>query len=67
MTRTAESLAHETLTLLKPFWPHVLLSVLLGIAGGLSVTALLATINTAMNTEGGPNLHVALLFALLCV
>ncbi|HEY1027668.1 MAG TPA: cyclic peptide export ABC transporter [Pseudomonas sp.] len=67
MTRTAESLVNETLTLLKPFWPHVLLSVLLGIAGGLSVTALLATINVAMNTEGGPNLHLALIFALLCV
>ncbi|MCY1338286.1 ABC transporter ATP-binding/permease protein YojI [compost metagenome] len=67
MTRTAESLVRETLTLLKPFWPHVLLSSLLGIAGGLSVTALLATINSAMNTGNGPDLHLALLFALLCV
>ncbi|GLU36607.1 MULTISPECIES: cyclic peptide export ABC transporter [Pseudomonas] len=67
MPRTAESLTHETLTLLKPFWPQLLLSVLLGVAGGLSITALLATINTAMNIEGGPNLRIALVFALLCV
>ncbi|CAD5108450.1 cyclic peptide export ABC transporter [Zestomonas carbonaria] len=67
MTPNAESLAHETLTILKPFWPQVVLSAFLGIAGGLSVTALLATINTAMNAEGGPSTRLALLFAGLCV
>ncbi|WP_220814882.1 cyclic peptide export ABC transporter [Pseudomonas paralcaligenes] len=67
MTPTADSLTHETLSILKPFWPQVLLSALLGIAGGLSITALLATINSAMNTEAGPDLGLASLFALLCV
>lgn len=67
MTPTEDSLTRETLSILKPFWPQVLLSALLGIAGGLSITALLATINRAMNTEAGPDLGLASLFALLCV
>ncbi|MBE7373883.1 cyclic peptide export ABC transporter [Pseudomonas lopnurensis] len=67
MTPDADSLARETMAILRPFWTQVVLSMLLGIAGGLSVTALLATINTAMNVEGGPDLRLALLFAALCV
>lgn len=67
MTVTANSLARETLTILRPFWFQVVLSTLLGVAGGLSVTALLAIINTAMNVEGGPDLDLVLLFGGLCV
>lgn len=67
MTRTTESLARETLRILKPFWWLVALSTLLGIVSGLSVTGLLATINNAMNMPGGPDTQTALLFAGLCV
>lgn len=67
MTPTADSITYETLSILKPFWPQVLLSALLGIAGGVSITALLATINRAMNAETGPDLGLALLFALFCL
>lgn len=42
----------ELLGLLRPFWPILLLSVLLGIIGGLSITALLATINRSLHAEG---------------
>lgn len=67
MTRKTESLARETLRILKPFWWLVALSTLLGIVSGLSVTGLLATINNAMNMPGGPDTQTALLFAGLCV
>ncbi len=67
MTRTTESLARETLRILKPFWWLVALSTLLGIVSGLSVTGLLATINNAMNRPGGPDTQTALLFAGLCM
>ncbi|RMM16809.1 Pyoverdine ABC transporter, ATP-binding/permease protein [Pseudomonas syringae pv. berberidis] len=67
MTRKTESLARETLRILKPFWWLVALSTVLGIVSGLSVTGLLATINNALNMPGGPDTHTALLFAGLCV
>lgn len=67
MTRKTESLARETLRILKPFWWLVALSTVLGIVSGLSVTGLLATINNAMNMPGGPDTQTALLFAGLCV
>ncbi|NWA03089.1 cyclic peptide export ABC transporter [Pseudomonas gingeri] len=67
MTLQAQSLAQETLRILKPFWLLVALSAALGIVSGLSVTALLATINSAMNALGGPDTHTALLFGGLCL
>ncbi|NNJ14535.1 cyclic peptide export ABC transporter [Pseudomonas putida CSV86] len=67
MTLKTESLARETLRILKPYWWLVVLSTVLGIVSGLSVTGLLATINRAMTQDGGPGLDVALLFAGLCV
>ncbi|RRV07246.1 cyclic peptide export ABC transporter [Pseudomonas sp. v388] len=67
MTFTSQSLARETLRILKPFRWLVALSTVLGIVSGLSVTALLATINQAMNIEGGPTARMAWLFAALCV
>lgn len=57
----------ELFHLLKPFRLIVSLSVLLGMVGGLSVTVLLATINSALHTEGGLTQQVVALFAGLCV
>lgn len=67
MTFTSESLARETLRILKPFRWRVLLSTVLGIVSGLSVTALLAIINRAMNLPGGPTADLVWIFAGLCV
>ncbi|QLF91744.1 cyclic peptide export ABC transporter [Pseudomonas sp. ABC1] len=60
-------LSAEILRILKPFWLSVVLSTLLGIVSGLSVTALLATMNDALNREGGATTRLALLFAGLCL
>ena len=57
----------ELFGLLKPFWPLVTLSIALGMIGGLSVTALLATINTALHSQSGLTQNVVLLFAGLCL
>ena len=57
----------ELFGLLKPFWPLVTLSIALGMVGGLSVTALLATINTALHSPSGLTQNVVLLFAGLCL
>ena len=57
----------ELFHLLKPFRLIVSLSILLGMVGGLSVTVLLATINSALHTEGGLTQQVVALFAGLCV
>ncbi|AUG07233.1 cyclic peptide export ABC transporter [Pseudomonas sp. S09G 359] len=57
----------ELFGLLKPFWPLVTLSIALGMVGGLSVTALLATINTALHSQSGLTQNVVLLFAGLCL
>lgn len=67
MTLKTESLARETLRILKPYWWLVVLSTVLGIVSGLSVTGLLATINSAMTQPGGPDVDTAWLFAGLCV
>ena len=67
MTLKTESLARETLRILKPYWWLVVLSTVLGIVSGLSVTGLLATINRAMTQTGGPGVDTALLFAGLCL
>lgn len=61
------SLLHETLAILKPFRLLVITSALLGIISGLSITALLATMNQAMNMTGGPDSYLALTFAGLCI
>lgn len=57
----------ELFTLLKPFWPLVTLSIMLGMAGGLSVTVLLATINKALHSDAGLTQGVVFGFAGLCV
>ncbi|MCE5979238.1 cyclic peptide export ABC transporter [Pseudomonas sp. JR33AA] len=67
MIRKPLSATRELAQLLKPFWPIVLVSILLGILGGFSVTTLLATINRALNSEAGLTHGVLWLFASLCV
>ncbi|NWC00060.1 cyclic peptide export ABC transporter [Pseudomonas gingeri] len=67
MSLPAPSLARETFRILKPFWLLVVLSAVLGIVSGLSVTGLLATVNNAMNAAAGPDGHTALLFGGLCL
>ncbi len=67
MTITVNSLAHETWRILKPFWLAVLASIVMGVVSGLSVTALLATINRAMNEQAGATALLALQFAGFCL
>ena len=67
MPRTSPGVLRELFTLLKPFRLIVSLSVLLGMIGGLSVTVLLATINSALHAESGLTSQVVALFAGLCV
>ena len=55
------------LALLRPFRTIVLVSVALGMAGGLAITLLLATINNALHSDGGLTQGVVLTFAALCV
>ncbi|WNW11877.1 cyclic peptide export ABC transporter [Pseudomonas sp. DTU_2021_1001937_2_SI_NGA_ILE_001] len=55
------------LALLRPFRTIVIGSVALGMAGGLAITLLLATINTALHTDTGLTQTVVLSFAGLCL
>ncbi|MDD1015725.1 cyclic peptide export ABC transporter [Pseudomonas rubra] len=66
MTKQPRGALRELFALLKPFWPIVTLSIVLGMIGGLSVTALLATINSGLHSEGGLTQQVVLAFAGLC-
>jgi len=66
MTSKPRGALSELFTLLKPFWPIVTLSIVMGMVGGLSVTALLATINSGLHAEGGLSNSVVLGFAGLC-
>ena len=67
MTSKPRGAISELFGLLKPFWPLVTLSIGLGMLGGLSVTALLATINSALHNESGLTQGLVLGFAGLCL
>lgn len=67
MTCQPRSAVADLLGLLKPFWPLVALSTLLGMVGGISVTTLLATINGALHSQHGLTQGVVLGFAGLCL
>ena len=67
MTAAPRSALRELLSLLKPYRPIVITSVLLGIVGGLSVTALLATVNQGLHSDGGMSRGVVIAFAGLCL
>lgn len=51
MSATPRSATRELLSILKPFWPALSLSIGLGIVGGLAITALLTSINRVLNAE----------------
>jgi len=55
------------LQLLRPFRLVLTLSIVLGILGGLGITALLATINYSLHADGDTSRGLLLAFAGLCV
>ncbi|WP_369986950.1 cyclic peptide export ABC transporter [Pseudomonas xanthosomatis] len=67
MSNQPRGALRELLALLKPFRTLVILSIVLGMVGGLSVTVLLATINNALHADGGLTQQVVGLFAGLCL
>ena len=67
MTAAPRSAIRELLSLLKPYRRIVISSITLGIIGGLSVTALLATVNRGLHSADGMGTGVVLAFAGLCL
>ncbi|TBU87890.1 cyclic peptide export ABC transporter [Phytopseudomonas dryadis] len=67
MSQPARGAIRELLILLKPFWPIVAVSIVLGMAGGLSITILLATINSVLHSDSGMSQGIVLSFAGLCL
>lgn len=67
MTHPPRGAVRELFALLKPFWPLVTVCIALGMIGGLSVTALLATINSSLHSDAGLTQGVVLGFAGLCL
>ena len=55
------------LQLLRPFRLVLTLSIVLGILGGLGITALLATINYSLHAEGDTSRELLMAFAGLCI
>ena len=66
MSQPTRGVINELFTLLKPFRLIVVGSILLGMLGGLSITALLATINDALNAAVTPTFQMLMKFAGLC-
>ncbi len=67
MSKPTRGVINELFSLLKPFRLIVIGSILLGMVGGLSVTALLATINNALHSDSGLSNAVVGAFAGLCL
>jgi len=67
MTDPKRGAFNGLLALLRPFRTIVAISVALGMAGGLAITLLLATINNALHSATGMTQGVVLTFAALCV
>ncbi|MBM3108006.1 cyclic peptide export ABC transporter [Pseudomonas sp. V1] len=67
MTAASRSATRELLSLLKPYRLLVIFSIVLGIIGGLAVTALLATVNQGLHSEDGMSKGIVLAFVGLCV
>lgn len=66
MTSAPRSATRELLSLIKPYRSTMFASILCGILGGLSVTALLATVNQGLHNEAGIDSQVVLAFVGLC-
>ncbi|MBP5075506.1 cyclic peptide export ABC transporter [Pseudomonas chlororaphis] len=67
MTDPKRGAFHGLLALLRPFRTTVVISVALGMVGGLAITLLLATINNALHSQTGMTQGVVLTFAALCL
>lgn len=67
MHTPAPSALREMLNLLRPHWLPLTAATLLGILGGAAITALLATINYSLHSQGGMPGGLLLGFAGLCV
>ncbi|MBA1200981.1 cyclic peptide export ABC transporter [Pseudomonas capeferrum] len=67
MSQPTKSVLQELFVLLRPFKLTVICSIVLGMAGGLSITLLLATINRSLHAEAGMSQGAVWLFAGLCV
>ncbi|MFQ6571914.1 cyclic peptide export ABC transporter [Pseudomonas sp. UM16] len=67
MTAASRSATRELLSLLKPYRLVVFFSIVLGIIGGLAVTALLATVNQGLHNDDGMSNGIVLAFIGLCV
>ncbi|MFK3724974.1 cyclic peptide export ABC transporter [Pseudomonas monteilii] len=67
MSAATPGALRELMALLKPFRLIVGVSIVLGMLGGLSVTVLLATINTALHADSELGRGLALGFVGLCV
>lgn len=67
MSAPSRSALQELMTLLRPYRWIVAGSIVLGILGGLSITALLATVNRGLHNAEGLSGGVILAFAGLCL
>ena len=67
MSAATTGALRELMALLKPFRLIVGVSIVLGMLGGLSVTVLLATINTALHADSELGRGLVLGFVGLCV
>ncbi len=66
MSQPTRGVISELFVLLKPFRLIVAGSIFLGMLGGLSITALLATINDALNAAAKPTAQTLMTFVGLC-
>lgn len=67
MQKPPQSTIRELFRLLRPFAPQLAAATLLGILGGASITALLATINYSLHSDEGMQSALLLGFAGLCL
>jgi putative ATP-binding cassette transporter len=64
---TKDGQTSELLKLLRPFAPWIILSVVAGVGAGAATVALLATINSILNSPGGMTEDLLWPFITLCV
>lgn len=66
MSTAGSSATREFLRIVQPFRTLLILSIVMGILGGLCVTILLTTINRLLNTADGMSQDMIITFAVLC-
>jgi putative ATP-binding cassette transporter len=57
----------EALCLIRPFWPMMTLSIVIGLLSGLTTAELLAMINSALDQPAGPSTREIVSFAAICL